>query len=194
MKNKFKYTILAASLLIGCMLCSCKNSIEDINALTYKDTFPIESAHDVEMIYSDSGVVMALLKAPIVNRYGGEEPFIILPKGMTVYFFDSVMRVKTSITARYAIKYEKSQLMEARNDVVVVNHIGERLNTERLIWNQERKKIYSDVFVKVTREDEVLYGEGLDADESFDKWNIRKPKGTFYINVDEENNSEQKDP
>jgi LPS export ABC transporter protein LptC len=176
------------------MLCSCKNSIEDINALTYKDTFPIESAHDVEMIYSDSGVVMALLKAPIVNRYGGEEPFIILPKGMTVYFFDSVMRVKTSITARYAIKYEKSQLMEARNDVVVVNHIGERLNTERLIWNQERKKIYSDVFVKVTREDEVLYGEGLDADESFDKWNIRKPKGTFYINVDEENNSEQKDP
>jgi LPS export ABC transporter protein LptC len=165
---------------------SCKNRIEDVAALNYKDTFPLETARDVEMIFSDSAVIQALIKAPRVNRYGGEDPYLVLPEGMTVYFYDSAMQVRTSMKAGYAIKHEKSNLMEARHDVVVVNHLGEKLNTEHLVWDQTKKIIYSEVFVKITKQNEVIYGQGLEADESFDKWLIKKPKGTFYINTGED--------
>lgn len=183
--TKYRLIITIMILAIAITLSACKNSIEEINILTYRDTFPAESAHDVKMIYSDSARIKAMLKSPIVNSYSGEDSYIVFPKGLTVFFFDSAMQVKTSLTARYAIKYEKSDIMEARNDVVVVNQIGERLNTEHLVWDQNRKLIYTKVFVKITKKDEVVYGDGMEADESFDKWTIKKPKGEFFINTDE---------
>jgi LPS export ABC transporter protein LptC len=178
--------IFVALLLAGIMSGSCRNRMQDVEALTYRDTFPMESARDVEMVYSDSAVIKALVKSPMVNSYAGNDPYVIMPKGIAVFFYDSAMNVKTKLTAQYAIKYEKSDHMEVRNDVVVVNHIGEKLNTEHLVWDQKTRRIYSDVFVKITQTDRIVYGDGMDADESFDKWTIRKPKGTFYISMDDE--------
>lgn len=173
---------------------SCRNKIEDVQALNYRDTFPLESARDVEMIYSDSAEIKALMRSPLANRYGGEDPYLIMPEGIVVYFYDSAMQVKTKMSAGYAIKHEKSALMEARHDVVVINSLGEKLNTEHLVWDQSRRIIFSDVFVKITRKDEVVYGQGLEADESFDKWVIKKPKGTFYINVSDQEAEEETVP
>jgi LPS export ABC transporter protein LptC len=182
-------------LVLGFLLfVSCRNRMQDIRAVAFQDTFPVESASDVEMIYSDSAVIKALMKSPVVNRYSGDNPYVIMPKGITVFFYDSAMRVKTKLTAGYAIKYEKSDMMEARNDVVVVNRIGEKLNTEHLVWNQKSQKISSDVLVKITQPDRILLGNGMDADESFEKWKIRKPSGTLYIKMDEETNADGSKP
>lgn len=189
-KSIYPIAVLALLLLAG----SCRNKIEDIQALNYRDTFPLESARDVEMIYSDSAEVKAMVRSPLVNRYGGEDPYLVLPEGVKVYFYDSVLNVKTRLSAGYAIKHERSQLMEARYDVVVINSAGEKLNTEHLVWDQSRKIIFSDVFVKITRKDEVIYGQGLEADESFDKWVIKKPKGTFYISMEDQKNQDEEIP
>ncbi len=175
-------------LLLGAT--ACRNDISEVSALSYKDTFPLESGENVEMVYSDSAQIQAIMRSPLANRYGGEDPYLVMPKGISVVFFDSVLRPRTKLTAGYAIKREKSALMEARHDVVVVNSIGEQLNTEHLIWDQTRKIIYSDVFVKIKRKDEILYGQGMEADETFDKWIIKKPRGTFYVSMDEQPSDE----
>ena len=189
---RFWGTALMAG-IISVVLFSCHNSMEEINALTYKDTLPMESATDVEMIYSDSGKIQALLRSPQVDRYGGENPYVVMPKGIHVIFFDSAMTVKTSLKAGYAIKYEKSEQMEARYKVRIVNRIGEKLMTEHLIWDQSRHIIYTEVPVQIRRNNEVLQGNGMEADESFDKWVIKKPTGTFYINVDDDESEEEDD-
>jgi LPS export ABC transporter protein LptC len=175
-----------AMLFLFFLAHSCSNRMDEISAVTYKDTLPVESARDVEMVYSDSAIIKASVKSPQVNRYAGENPYIIMPSGLTLLFYDSVMNVRTRLTALYAMKYLKTDMLEARNNVVVINHLGEKLNTEHLVWDQKNQKIYSEVFVKITTPEKVLYGDGLDADESFDKWAIRKPKGTFYIHMDDE--------
>ena len=71
--------------------------------------------------------------------------------------------------------------MEAKEDVVVTNIKGEKLNTEQLVWDQKSGKITSDVFVKITTEDQVLMGEGLIANEDFTNYRILKPRGTISI-------------
>jgi LPS export ABC transporter protein LptC len=187
-ERTFRGIFLVAYFLL--VLSSCRNSIEEINALTYKDTLPMQSAMDVEMIYSDSGEIKAMLRSPQVDHYAGENPYVVMPKGINVIFFDSVKQVKTSLKAGYAIKYEKSEQMEARYKVRIVNRAGEKLMTEHLIWDQSRHIIYTDVPVQIRRNNEVLQGNGMEADESFDKWVIKKPTGTFYINVDEEESDE----
>ena len=165
-------------------LYSCENNIKVINNVSNKVSLPVESAKDVETIYSDSAQIIMIVKAPQLDRYEGEKPYSEMPKGVAVYFYDSLMQVKSKLTANYAISYEKDKLMEAKNDVVVVNEKKEQLNTEHLVWDQRKAIIYSDKFVKINTGKEILWGEGMTADERFNKWKIKKPKGSINIKED----------
>lgn len=168
-------------LLFCIFITSCENDIKVINTMGNKDFLPVESAKDVETIYSDSAQIAVIVKAPQLDRYEGEKSYVEMPKGVSVYFYDSLMHVKSKLTANYAINYEKDKLMEAKNNVIVVNEKGEQLNTEHLVWDQKKAIIYSDKFVKINTGKEILLGEGMEADERFDKWKIKRPTGTINI-------------
>lgn len=160
--------------------------METISHLTTDPSLPGESARDVEMIYSDSGRIMIKLVSPVLNRYLTEDPYIEFPEGLHLYFYDSAMNVKSELTANYGINYENKKTMEVKDDVVITNHEKhEVLNTEHVIWDQRIKKIYSEVFVKRTTPDGVLYGEGFDADESLKSWKLRKVSGEFLFDEQE---------
>lgn len=125
-----------------------------------------------------------------MEEYEGEESYMEMIKGIEVLFYDSLQKVTTTLTSNYAINRLDKNIMEAKNDVVVVNEKGERLNTEHLIWRQDSAKIYTNEFVKITTADEILMGEGLVANEDFTKYKILKIKG--IINIKEENDTIQK--
>ena len=161
------------------MLFSCQSDLQTIDELTRIDEGPMESVFNVEMVYSDEGHTRMILNAEQMDRYEGEEPYLELPKGLQVQFYDTLGNKTSSMSAKYAISYDDPEIFEAHNDVVVINEAGERLNTEQLIWDQKEEIIYSDKFVKITTEDEVLYGEGFESDERFDRWKITNPRGTF---------------
>ncbi len=181
----FQKNTIVFTFILLLVTASCKNKIEEINALTSADTFPQETGKNIEIIYSDSAHIQTIIKSPFYKRYAGKSPYIVMPQGIDAVFYDSAMLVKTHLTSKYAIKYDKKNIMEVKNDVVVINEKGERLNTEHLIWDEKTRRIYTDVFVKITTADKVFYGDGLDADDSFMKWVIKKPRGTFYVNTDE---------
>lgn len=63
----------------------------------------------------------------------------------------------------------------------MVNEKNEKLNTEHLIWNERTKKIYSDDFVKITTPDEIIFGNGFEADQDFSRYKIMKIKGTINL-------------
>lgn len=176
-------SILSKLLLVvfGLAVIACENDIKVINTVGNKDYLPVESARDVETVYSDSGQVMAVVKAPQLDRYVGEKPYVAMPKGIAVYFYDSSKVVTSKLTANFAISYEREKIMEAQNNVVVVNEKKEQLNTEHLVWDQRKATIYSDKFVTIKTSKEIIWGEGMTADERFDKWKILKVKGSLTI-------------
>ena len=71
--------------------------------------------------------------------------------------------------------------MEAKGDVVFINEVGEKLNTEHLIWNQKEERIYSEEFVKITTADEIIWGEGFESNQSFTNFKIKHIKGTILV-------------
>ena len=108
-------------------------------------------------------------------------------EGFKIIFLDSVLNPKSQITANYGISFEKKKIMEAKNNVVVKNiEKGEQLDTEHLVWDRNKKTIYSEVFVKITRDEEVIYGDGLISDQNFEYYKIKNASGEFSINTDEE--------
>ncbi len=171
------------ALLTVVMLFSCRGDLKTIDAIIHQDEGPVESAFNVEIIYSDHGYIRMVMEAEQMDRYENEESYLELPRGLYVQFYDTLRNKTSSLSAKYAISYEDSEIIKARNDVVVINELGERLNTEELIWDQKQEIIWSDKFVKITTEDEVLYGEGFESDERFDQWQILKTHGTFMIDT-----------
>jgi len=173
-------TRIITFLAIILAIYSCENDVKEIAKYDLED-FPDQTARDIEVLYSTKGEVAFQLNAPLFLQYTGEEPYNEMPEGVHVLFFDSLLNVTTELTSNYAIHIENENRMEAKEDVVVINEKGEKLNTEHLVWDQNTQLITSDVFVKITTEDQVLMGEGLEANQDFTKYKILKPRGVINI-------------
>jgi len=143
------------------------------------------TGRDIHVEFSDSGFVEAVLTSPFVRVYEGDNPQTEFPEGFHVKFFDKNQQVQSELSARYGINHQLSKIMEAKGDVVVINHEKQQqLNTEQLIWNQLTRSIQSDAFVKVTTKSQVLYGKGMTADESLDKIRIGTVSGHMVVKQD----------
>jgi hypothetical protein len=154
-------------------LQSCENDIKSVNQLTIIDSLPVETVRDIEVIQSDSGKITFKLTSPELNRYEGPDPYMEFPRGFKIVFFDSAMQIKSQLTGNYGVSYEKRKIMEAKNNVEVIN------------YQRNQKLIYSNVFVKVTSPDRTIFGEnGLEADERFDSWKLKKAKGEIIVDQD----------
>lgn len=191
MKNKIFHKRIAQLFIISLLLLSaysCEYDVEKINTISAVDTMPVESAKDIEIIYSEHGIPRAILTSPVYNKYEGDKPYMEFPDGIKVIFFDSLNNKKSQLTANYAISDENSQIMEAKNNVVVFNYKkNEKINTEHLIWDQKKQLIYSDVFVKITTKDEIIYGkEGFESDQNMEKWIIKKTSAEFKIDNEQQ--------
>ena len=172
--------------LLLIFLNSCENDIAVVNSVTLANAViqPTESSKNVEFLYSDSARVKSKLKAPIIDHFLGKKPYYEMPKGMDILFFDRHGKEQSKLTANYGIGYEidnRMNTMEAKGNVVVVNLKGDRLNTEHLTWNSLTKKVYTDEFVKITTKDEVIWGNGLEANEDFSEYEIKHVKGTIAV-------------
>lgn len=183
----FSY-LVGAVIVITLLMSSCENDIQTINLLSQMDSLPQEFARDIEVFYTDSGELKAFLSGPLMVRHETENPNLEFPEGFKVIFYDSLRNPKSVITAKYGIIYEEKDIMEAKNNVIVKNvSKEERLETEHLIWDRKKGEIYSDVFIKITKPDEVLYGDGLRSDQNFDSYVIKNPTGEFNVYPDNEN-------
>lgn len=164
---------------------SCENDIAVVNSVTgeAEKSLPDQSNKNAEFLYSDSAIVRAKLTTPQLDHYAGKKTYFELPKGLNVVFYTIEKKEETKLTANYGIGYDNGnglEKMEAKGDVVVINVKGEKLNTEHLTWNAITKKIYTDDFVKITTKDQVIWGDGMEADQDFSDYQIKNVKGEIY--------------
>lgn len=150
----------------------------------------VEQGKDIEMFYSENGMVKIRIQAPVLTRYLTEDPYTEFNDGLHVDFYNDSSRVISVLTANYGIRYEKELKTIVRNNVIVVNEKGEQLSTEELIWDERKSLIYSEKFVKITTDNEVIYGEGLEADERMTRYKILKPQGTLKLKMDDAETNE----
>ena len=144
----------------------------------------VERGKNIELFYSEYGNVKVRVTAPTVTRFLTDNPYTEFNDGLKVDFYNDSLRVTSNLTANYGIRYENEMKTIMRNDVQVVNENNEHLSTEELIWDEKNHRIYSDKFVKITTPDQVIYGEGMEADEQLTTYKIKKPQGTIRTEMD----------
>jgi LPS export ABC transporter protein LptC len=179
------FVIRSIAILFGiAMLFSCENKMSDIDKLTSAEINTDNHVSNLDMIYTDSGIVKLRLKAPVAIIHNEkDEPYKEFPDGLEVFFFkDRDTIVENYLKANYGINYEKKDLAEVRGDVVVVNDQGDTLKTERLFWDSKKKIIFSEELVRIIQKDQVIIGEdGFEADESFSYYSIKNSSGDISV-------------
>lgn len=185
----FIKNIRIAVLILGTAILfyACENNeIDKIQAFSSPEELPILETKNFVTLMSDSGLIRNSLRAPVLLQFdNGGKSYYEFPEGMELVKFDEHQKVISSITADYAKQFVKEKKWEAKNNVVVTNVRGDSLKTEVLTWEEKTEKIYTEEFVKIIRDNQIITGIGLTSDQNMLNWKIKNPKGTIYISVDE---------
>lgn len=163
------------------LLTSCKTDLDEARLISSRANTNIETGKDVEILYTDYGITRIKAVAKTATRYNTQKPYMEFSDGMKMYFYSATGEIESTLTARYATAVENSNEMTARDSVVVINNKGERLDTDELIWDEEKKTIYSNTFVKISTADEIIFGNGMVADQNFSNYTIKKITGTVKV-------------
>ncbi len=175
----------ALLLLFPGIFFSCKNDLSKAKEITSRSNVNIERGQNVEILYSSLGENKVKAYAKTVLRFNTEKPYMEFPDGIKINFFGSNGNVETVMTAKHGTAQDGSNLVIVRDNVVVTNIKGERLDTEELIWDESQKKIYSNSFVKITTADEIIMGNGLESDQTFTDYTVKNITGKLKVNAEE---------
>lgn len=144
-----------------------------------------QQGKNVTIKYTDSGFLKAIVFAKVLNgiKKDGNE-IIKMPEGVKADFYNKEGIIESYLTANKGISYQAQKITEVSENVIVRNNKGEKLNTELLTWDQNKQLIYTDKFVKITTEKEIITGDGLIGKQDFSEWTIKKPRGIIQIAKD----------
>jgi len=159
------------------LFVACSN-IENKEPVEYKG--PLSEAENVELFLSEQEMVKVRMTAPVLYEFqNGDREF---PKGVFIEMFDSTGRVAQTLKANHAYFFKSEEHWRGRGNVELKS-LGknQQLNTEELFWKPKDQKVYTDKFVTIRQDGDILYGEGLTANEDLSDYIITKPHGDMEI-------------
>lgn len=173
------YYLLVIIYSIG-LLAGCEQPKQVKKVVPYNG--PIEEINDVKLLYSEAALLKVRLTTAKQLRYLNDNRRY--PKPVNIVFYGPAGEEVTTLRSDSG-RYDKGKdLYVVTGNVVVINkQKQEKLLTPELTWNPATKKVYTDKRVTVLSQltGEKLYGIGLDANQDFSKYAIRKVTGVFNV-------------
>ncbi len=165
-------------LLIVCLIlngCRQKDA-----AVLVEYTGPLSESEDVDVLYFEKDHIKVKMRSrKILEFKNGDREF---PEGIYLEFYDEFGKIESTLKANHAFYFKDIDQWRGRGKVEVRNiEKKQQLNTEELFWKPLTKKIFTEKFVTIKLENEVLYGTGLDAVQDLSTYTIKKPQGEFEI-------------
>lgn len=170
---KISVTVFAVTLFFA-----CESNFKEIQKFNVSEFMPTGEADSVNMKYTDSGKIKAILKGPKMFDYAAAQyPFTEFPKGIDVTLFDDNGK-KNFIQANYAITFKGTDIIDLQGDVKMTSDGGQFLETEQLYYDQKNEWFFTEKKFKFTDPNKGLStGEGLDFSKDFKRINFQKVYG-----------------
>ncbi|GAB3936336.1 LPS export ABC transporter periplasmic protein LptC [Larkinella terrae] len=172
-------SLLAVFVAIG--LTGCKEESTVKKSEPY--TGPLEEINDVQILYSEKAQLKVKMKTPLQYKYQSSDR--VYPKTVNIEFYGPDQQVETTLRADSGHYFQAQNYYRVMGNVVVINKKkNEEMYTPELNWNPTTKKVYTDKPVKVLNKNtnERMDGVGLDTDQSFSHYFLRKVNGVFRLN------------
>ena len=134
---------------------------------------PLSEMENVDVLYSENDRIKVKMKASKIQEFkNGDREF---PDGLYLEFYNQQGILSSTLKANHAFYFKEDDLWRAREKVEVVNiEKQQQLNTEELFWKRNTKRIYTDKFVTIKLENELIQGTGLDAAQDMSSYTLKK--------------------
>ena len=162
-------------LLLGA--AACTNNVSEVDKIISPSELQVETAKNVEILYSDSAVVRVKIESPVMKRYKDRgDSYDEFPDGLRVEFLDESKRPRSWLEADYAVRKEAENKIFVKQNVVLYNSRDDKLETDELVWDEENEEIYTNKPVKITQPSvgDTSFGFGFKADQEFTRFEIKR--------------------
>lgn len=162
--KKTNFLFFSVVTLLVVLVTSCQNNFKEVQKINIASFAPMGEADSVNLKYTDSGRITAILKSPKMLDFGNAAfPYQEFPKGVDVTIYDAADK-RTFVVSDYAISYKGTQIIDLQGNVKVTAEDGKMLETTQLYYDQKREWFFTEKKCKLTLgEGNVFYTKGFDA-------------------------------
>ena len=165
------------------MFFSCINDAKEVRDFLVDKNLPIGEAYNIDMKHTDSGMIDIRMRAPVMLDFKNREkhPYSEFPEGLKI---TSIEKNGDSVTIEgdYARNYDKTQVSEIRNNVVIINYSEKKkLITDQIFWDKNTHYFFTEKRFTFYTETDTIYGVGFEASEDLKQWWVKNQTGVIEI-------------
>ncbi len=179
--------IFGIAVMLLLLSVSCGSDNKEVVAVQFdpEATYTIRTT-DIVSLISDSGITrFRVTSAEMLIFDKAAEPYWYFPQGVYFEQFDSLFATEASVKADTAYHWYNKKLWKLIGNVDARNLEGDRFETDTLYWDEKAERVYSEAFMRITREDQVLTGIGFESNQNMTKYRIYRPQGSFPVKEEE---------
>lgn len=129
---------------------------------------------------TEGGRLRWVLKADSAQHFGERDETLLT--GVHVDFYNATGdTIRSWLTAEEGVVDPETRDLVAQGSVLIETREGQTLETEKLRWDNERGKVISNHYVRLTNGENVIEGVGIESDPELKAYTIHSHvKGKFH--------------
>ena len=148
---------------------------------------PQLSTRNVSTLISDSGYTKYKVLTPLWNVYGSNrnESYWDFPEGVYLRQLDKDLKEVSMVAADSACYFPGKKLWELYGRVEIEQKGKSYFYSDRIFFDDNKKLIFSDKFIHIKTETQILEGTGFESNMNLTKYRVLKPTGVFPTQMHE---------
>ena len=181
--------MLAITFVVASIVVSCKDELGEAESIDLSTT-PLQTIEDMFAVNTKNGKVSMRIEADLMQHFDTDTSTLdLFPRGLEVYGYNDEGLLETVIIAdkaRHNIGKtgDREEQWAAFGNVIVHNILNrETMETDTIYWDQKKKEIYTDCYVKMYSPDGFMQGYGMRSDDRARNSILRKPFNSYGVAV-----------
>jgi lipopolysaccharide export system protein LptC len=186
--RRIKYIkVLAGVLALASIVVSCGDGLAEADTIDLSKT-PVQTLENMFTVQTKNGKVEMRIEAPLMETYENDTlKTDMFPKGLSVYSYNDEGLLESLVFSDNAShKVDKKgfsdDVWSAFGNVMIHNVLNrETIETDTIYWDQTKKEIYTDCYVKLYSPDGFMQGYGMRADDHARNAILHKPFNSYGV-------------
>ena len=176
---------MATALAVAFVVYSCKGNLSEAEKLDLSVT-PLQVVDSMFFVQTENGKLRMRVEAPVMEVYDHDSlSYELFPKGISVYGYTEEGSLETTIKsqkARHDTRKDKADVWSAFGSVVIRNIVkNETMETDTIYWDQKKKEIWTDCYVKMYSPAGYMQGFGMRSDDMARNAVIQRPFNSYGV-------------
>ena len=180
--------MIATASAVAFVVYSCGGKLSEAAQLNLSET-PVQTVDSLFMVQTKNGGLKMRVEADVMERYENDTcSYELFPKGLHVFAYSEEDLLETVLHSNNAKHFKSkkgdNEYWSAFGNVSVQNIMKQQtLETDTLYWDQTKKEIYTDCYVRMFTNDDFMQGYGMRSDEMARNSIILRPFDSYGVVV-----------